>query len=75
MSNAFVFYWRGKIFEKSCACVCSLYTTFRYFLLVFPPAHVSACSGVIGWVCVPSCWGDGVWLVILKRPKWCHIRG
>ncbi len=38
---------------------------FVAFLLVFHPAHVSACSGVIGSVCVPSCKDDGVWLVIL----------
>ncbi len=37
------------------------------FLLVFPPAHVSACSGVIKAVCVPSCKDDGVWLVRMAR--------
>ncbi len=38
------------------------------FLLVFTPAHVSACSGVIGSVCVPSCKDYGVWLVRMARP-------
>ncbi len=28
-------------------------------LLVFYPARVAACSGVIGLVCVPSCKDDG----------------
>ncbi len=41
-------------------------------LLVFYPAHVSACSGVIGSVCVPRCKDEGVWLVILARPTCCH---
>ncbi len=52
MSNAFVFYLRGKILEISCACVCFFYTTLVVFMLVFHPARVSACSGVIGSVCV-----------------------
>ncbi len=46
------------------------------FLLVFYPARVSACSGVIGLVCVPSCKDEGVWLVltiILARPKWHDV--
>ncbi len=55
-----------------CMCVCVSFTPHSVdFLLGFPPAHVSACSGVIGSVCV----GDGVWLVILARPKCCHVRG
>ncbi len=76
MSNAFVFYLRGKIMEISCACVCVSFTSHSVpFLLVFHPAHVSACSGVIGSVCVPSCKDDGVWLVKMARPKFCHVRG
>ncbi len=43
------------------------------FLLVFHPARVSACSGVIGSVCVPRCKDEGVWLVILARPKWLDV--
>ncbi len=38
------------------------------FLLVFHPAHVSACSRVIGSVCVPSRKDNGVWLVRMARP-------
>ncbi len=43
------------------------------FLLVFYPARVSACSGVIGSVCVPRCKDEGVWLVNLARPKWLDV--
>ncbi len=43
------------------------------FLLVFYPARVSACSGVIGSVCVPSCKDEGIWLEILARPKWHEV--
>ncbi len=46
--------------------VCVSFTSHSVvFLLVFPPAHVSACSGVIKAVCVPGGEDDGVWLVIL----------
>ncbi len=64
MSKAFVFYLRSEILEKSCSSVCVsvLHTTFRCFFY-------------IGLVCVPGCKHAGVWLVILKRPKWCHARG
>ncbi len=65
MSNAFMLYLRGKIMEISCACVCVSFTPHSVvFLLVFYPARVSACSGVIGLVCVPSCKDEGVWLVL-----------
>ncbi len=74
MSNAFVFCLRGKILQISCACVCFFYTTFRCFLLVFHPAHVSACSGVIVLVCVPSYKDEGLWRVSLAGPKVCHVR-
>ncbi len=50
--------------------VCVSFTSHSVvFLLVFPPAHVSTCSGVIKAVCAPSCKDEGVWLVILARPK------
>ncbi len=49
MSKAFAFYLRGNIMGISCACVCFFYTTFRCFFLVFYPARVPACSGVV-WV-------------------------
>ncbi len=53
--------------------VCVSYTPHSVaVLLVFYPARVSACSGVIKAVCVPSCKDDGVWLVILARPTCCH---
>ncbi len=68
--------FKKNFMEISCACVCFFYTIFRcFFLLVFYHARVSACSGVIGSVCVPSCKDDGVWLVRMARPKFCHVRG
>ncbi len=76
MIKAFAVYLRGKIIEISCACVCVSFTPHSVvFLLVFHPARVSACSGVIKAVCVPGGKDDGVWLVILARPKCCHVRG
>ncbi len=57
--------------EISCACVCFFSPHSVAFLLVFYPARVSACSGVMGSVCVPSCKGEGVWLVILA--KWHDV--
>ncbi len=59
--------------EISCACVCFYYTTFRCFLSVYYPARVSACSGVTRSVCARICKDEGVWLVILARPKWHDV--
>ncbi len=60
--------------EISCAYVCVSFTPHSLaFLLVFHPERVSACSEVIGSVCVPSCKDEGVWLVILARPKWHDV--
>ncbi len=42
-------------------------------LLVFYPARVSACSEVTGSVCARICTDEGVWLVILARPKWHDV--
>ncbi len=59
--------------EISRECVCFFNITFRCFFFVFHTAHVSACSGVIGSVCVPSCKDEGAWLVNLARPKWLDV--
>ncbi len=48
--------------EISCACACFFYTTFRCFFV-----------GVTGSVCVRICKDEGVWLVILARPKWHDV--
>ncbi len=75
LSKAFMLYIGGKKL-KNRVHVCVSFTSHSVvFSLVFPPAHVSACSRVIGSVCVPSCKDDGVWLVSMTRPKCCHVRG
>ncbi len=55
MRKTCVLYSEVKIMDKSYACVCVLVTGFRCFLmLVFYPARVPSCSGVIMLVRVPS---------------------
>ncbi len=55
-------------------CVCLVDNVPLFCLLVFHPARVSACSGVIRLIRVPGGKDEGVWLVIRPRPKCCHVR-